>query len=86
MFFLLYRHSDDGVFDNFAKISDHLPKISEDSQKLIRRSHERYRTLSENFRRSLKIVDEEEPKMSQSYINEFKVAQSSFHYFPGSRF
>ena len=29
MFFLLYRHADDGVFDDFPKISDHLPKISE---------------------------------------------------------
>ena len=34
MFFLLYRHADDGVFDDFPKISDHLPKISEDFPKL----------------------------------------------------
>jgi len=27
MFFLLYRHTDGGVFDDFPKISDHFPKI-----------------------------------------------------------
>ena len=31
MFFLLYRHPDDSVFDDFPKISDHFLKISEDS-------------------------------------------------------
>ena len=29
MFFLLYKRTDDGVFDDFPKISDHFPKISE---------------------------------------------------------
>ena len=29
MFFLLYRHSGDGVFDDLPKISDHFPKFSE---------------------------------------------------------
>ena len=29
MFFLLYRHPDDGIFDDFPKISDHIPKILE---------------------------------------------------------
>jgi len=28
MFFLLYRHTDDGVFYDFPKISDHFPTIS----------------------------------------------------------
>jgi len=36
MFFLLYRHTDDGVFDDFPKISDHSPKISEDCPKLVK--------------------------------------------------
>ena len=27
MFFLLYKHTDDGVFDDFPKICDHFPKI-----------------------------------------------------------
>ena len=35
MFLLLYRHTDDGVFDNFLKISDHFPKIYEDSSIII---------------------------------------------------
>jgi len=35
MLFLLCRHTDDGVFDDFPKISDHFPKISEDSPKLV---------------------------------------------------
>ena len=34
MFFLLYKHTDEGVFDDFSKISHHFPKISEDSSKL----------------------------------------------------
>jgi len=49
MFFSLYRHTDDGVFDDFPKIFDHFLKIYEDSPKLFRRSHERYRTFSENL-------------------------------------
>ena len=44
MFFLLYKRTDNGVFDDF-------PKICEDFPKLSRRSDERSRTFSENFRR-----------------------------------
>ena len=51
MFFLLYRHADDGVFDDFPKIFDHLPKICEDFPKLFRRPDERSRTFSKNFRK-----------------------------------
>ena len=51
MFFLLYKHTDDGGFDDFPKISDHFPKISKDFPKLFRRPDERSRTFSENFRR-----------------------------------
>ena len=46
MFFLLYRHADDGVFDDF-------PKISEDFPKLFRRPDEIFRKfpkISEDFR------------------------------------
>ena len=46
MFFLLHRHADDGVFDDFPKISDHLPKISEDFPKLFRIPDERFRKCS----------------------------------------
>jgi len=78
MFFLLYRLSDDGVFDNFPKISGHFPKISEDSLKLVWRSQEYCCTFSEKF---VKITEdfwrlletfEEDPKMFWSYTNEFK--------------
>ena len=58
MFFLLYGHTDDGVIDDFAKISDHFPKISDDSPKFVRRSHERCRAFSENFRRLPKIAED----------------------------
>ena len=64
--------ADDGVFDNFPKISEHLPKISEDFPKLFRIPDERSRTLSENFRKFPKMSEdfrrfpktsEEDPKM-----------------------
>ena len=58
MFFLLYRHTNKDVIDDFPKISDHLPKISEDFPKFVRRSHERCRTFSENFRRLPKIAED----------------------------
>ena len=41
MFFLLYKRTDNGVFDDFPKISDHFPKISEDFPKLSQRPDER---------------------------------------------
>ena len=81
MFFLLYKHTDDGVFDDFPKISDHFPKISEYSPKLFRRPDERSRTFSENFRKFPKMSEdfrrlprtfEGDPKMFRWYTNEFK--------------
>ena len=57
MFFLLYRHADDSVFDDFPKISDHPPKVSEDFPKLFQIPDERSRTFSENFRRFPKIAE-----------------------------
>ena len=74
MFFLLYKHTDDGVFDDF-------PKISEDFPKLFRRPDERSQTFSGNFRKFPKMsedclrlpkTDEEAPKMFRWYTNEFK--------------
>ena len=74
MFFLLYRHADDGVFDDF-------PKISEEISKLFRRQDERSRTFSENFQKFPKMPEdfrrlpktiEEDPKMFRWYTNEFK--------------
>ena len=42
IFCLLYKHTNNDVFDDFSKISDHFPKISEDFQKLFRRLDERF--------------------------------------------
>jgi len=50
MFFFLYKHND-GVFDDFLK-------ISEDSPKLVQKSHERCRTFSEIFRRLPKVAED----------------------------
>ena len=74
MFFLLYRHADDGVFDDFPKISDHLPKISEDFPKLFEGQAnvpEHFQRISEDVRRFPKTF-EEDPKMFRWYTNEFK--------------
>ena len=46
MFFLLYKRTDNCVFDDFPQISDHFPKISEDFPKLSRKRDERPRTFS----------------------------------------
>ena len=67
MFFLLYRHTDDGVFDNFPKISDHAPKIS----KIVPKATRTCRTFPKTFRRLSKTF-EEDPKMFWPYTNEFK--------------
>ena len=72
MFFLLYKRTDNGVFDDFPKIADNFPKISEDFPKLSLRPDERSRTFSKNFRKFPKIAEdcrglpktfEEDPKM-----------------------
>ena len=57
-FFLLYKHTDDGVFNDFAKISDHFPKNSEDSPILFQRPGDRSWTFSENFRRCPKCTED----------------------------
>ena len=36
IFCLLYKHTNDDVFDDFPKILDHFTKISEDFSKLFR--------------------------------------------------
>ena len=81
MIFLLYKHSDDGAFDDFRKISDHFPKISDDFLKLFWRPDENSRTFSENFRkfpkmskdfRRLPKTFEEDLKMFRWYTNYFK--------------
>ena len=71
IFCLLSKRSNDDVFHDFPKSSEHFSKISEDSSKIVRRPDERFRTFSENFRRALKI-SEDEPIMFRSYSNKFK--------------
>ena len=51
IFCLLYKHTNNDVFDYFPKISDHFSKIFEDFPKLFRRLDERFRTCSEDPRR-----------------------------------
>ena len=51
IFFLSYKHTDDGVFDDF-------PKISEDFPKLFRRPDERSRAFSENFQKFTKMSED----------------------------
>ena len=74
IFFLLDKHTDDGVFDDFPKISDHLLKISEDFSNCPE-DHtnvpEHFPRISEDVRR-LPSTFEEDPKMFRWYTNEFK--------------
>ena len=78
MFFLLYRHTEDGVIDDFPKISDQFPKISEDSPKFVRRLRERCRTFSDIFRILPKIAEDcqrlsrKTRRCFDLYTNEFK--------------
>ena len=61
MFFLLYRQTVDGIFDDFPKISGHFPKIFEDSPQLVGKSNKRCEKFSEHFedyRRSTKIAED----------------------------
>jgi len=48
---LLYKHTDDDVFGDFPKISDHFPKISEVTSKIVCRPHKQFGIFSEKFGR-----------------------------------
>ena len=77
MFFLLYKHTDDGVFDDFPKISDHFPKISKIFQNCSKGQTnvpEHFPRISEIFEdvRRLPKTFEEDPKIFRWYTNEFK--------------
>ena len=76
----MYKHTDDGVFDDFPKISDHLGRFRR-FFKLSRRLDEHSWTFSENFRKFPKMSEdfrrlpstfEEDRKMFRWYTNEFK--------------
>ena len=60
--YLLYRHIDDSVFDDFPKISDHFPKILQNLFKGHTNVAEHFPTISEGARRLAKTF-EEDPKM-----------------------
>jgi len=58
LFCLSYKHSNNDVFGDFPKISDHYPKIYEDFPKLFRRLSERLRTFSEDCPRLPKVAED----------------------------
>ena len=77
MFFLLYRHADDGVFDILRRFPTTFRNVS----KLFRRPDESFRKFSKNLRKFPKMSEdfrwlpktfEEDPKMFRWYTNEFK--------------
>ena len=58
MFFLLYKHTDDGFFDDFPKISDHFPKIFQNCSEGQTNVPEHFPWISENSRRCPKIPED----------------------------
>ena len=58
VFCLLYKHTNNDVFDDFSKISDHFPKISEAFLKLFRRLDERLEHFLNIFRRFPKAAED----------------------------
>ena len=51
MFFLLYKHTDDGVFYDFPKISDHFPKIFQNCSEGQTNVSEHFPKIPEDCRR-----------------------------------
>ena len=49
LFCLLYRHTDDNVFDDFPKISDHFPKILQKLSKGRTYVSEHFAKFSDDF-------------------------------------
>jgi len=70
MFFLLYRHTDDSVFDDFLKISNHFLKILLNLSEGHTNVAKHFPKISEDFERLPKTF-EEDPKMFQC-TNELK--------------
>ena len=60
MLLILYKYTDDRVFDDFPKISYHFPKIYEDFSKLTRRAFPNisrtFPKIAEDFRGTLEDV------------------------------
>ena len=78
--FILLAYSKNKVFDDFSKISDHFPRISEDSTKVIRSPHEAFQTFSENLRILSKISKESQrfPRMNQWCFYHTATHQNTF--------
>ena len=57
MFLLLYKLTDDGVVDDFPKISDHFPKIFQNRSEGQTNVSERIPRISESSRRCPKIYE-----------------------------
>ena len=55
LFYLLYKHTNNDIFDDFPKIFNHFLKISEDSPRIFQKLHEGFQTFSANFQRFLKF-------------------------------
>ena len=81
MFFLLYRHTNDGVIDDFPKISDHFLKIYEDFQNMSEgRTNvaEHFPKFSKDYHRLPKIAEDFRGRhevisiINQPSTNEFK--------------
>ena len=58
MFFLLYKQTDDGVFDDFPKISDHFPKIFQNWSEGQTNVPEHFPRSSENSLSCPKIAED----------------------------
>ena len=58
MFFLLYKYTDDAVFNDFPKISDHFPKIFQNCSKGQTNVPEHFPIISEDVRRFPKIAED----------------------------
>ena len=56
--FLLYKQTDDGVFDDFPKISDNFTKTFQNCSKGQTNVPEHFPKISENFRRCPKIAED----------------------------
>ena len=74
IFCLLYKHTNDNVFkdvfNDFPKISEHLPKISEKSSKVVRGPDERFRIFSEDYGRFPKITKDFRGRTDVSIIEQ----------------
>ena len=85
MFFLLHKHTDDGVFDDFPKISDHFPKIFEDFPKLLRGTFpnifRKFPRIPEDFRgpsrKTRRCFDDTQTNLSTIYETNWILVKSS---------